>query len=267
MTASVLIPGVIAAILLLPTTYLALCFAAIALVGGFEWSNLAGISNRYAKIIYLLFLAVCFWGAYELVAYPWFRYWFFLVIAILWVAIAVSLFRYTRIDKAVPGPGLIRVVMGPVILTPLWTAIVVLHGNGEDGPSTVLFLMVLIWVADSGAYFAGRRWGKNKLAPVISPGKTWEGVYGAVFSALVCGLLLAWYRSDIDGVYWLVPVCIFTVLISVVGDLFESIMKRIAGMKDSGTILPGHGGVLDRIDSLTAAAPVFLLGLQLVIGF
>lgn len=157
--------------------------------------------------------------------------------------------------------------MGPIVLTPLWTALVALHGNGEDGPSSVLFLMILIWVADSGAYFAGRQWGRNKLAPVISPGKTWEGVYGAVFGALICGLLLAWYRSDIEGFHWLVPVCVITVLMSVVGDLFESVMKRKMDMKDSGTLLPGHGGVLDRIDSLTAAAPVFVLGLQLAIGF
>ena len=265
-TASVLIPVVVAAIMFLPTAYLALCFAAIALIAGLEWSDLAGISGRNSKILYILFLALCLWGAYELVAYPWFRYWFFLIVAIMWLLIAVSLFGYTRIEKATPGPGAIRVLMGPIILTPLWASLVVLHGQVKDGPWYLFFLMLLIWVADSAAYFAGRRWGKHKLAPVISPGKSWEGVYGALFGATVCGLLLSWYLNDIDGVYWLVPVCILTVLMSVVGDLFESIMKRIADIKDSGTLLPGHGGVLDRIDSLTAAAPVFLVGLQLVIG-
>lgn len=266
-TAVVLIPAVILAVLFLPTAYLAICFAAIALVGGLEWGNLAGISGRYPQTLYLLILAFCLWGAYQLVEYSWFRYWFFLIVAAMWVVIAISLFGFTHIEKAAPGPGKIRMLLGPVVLTPLWTAIVVLHGNFADGPSYVLFLLVLIWVADSGAYFAGRRFGKRKLAPVISPGKSWEGVYGALLGAIICGLLLSWYLSDIAGVYWLVPVCIFTVLMSVVGDLFESIMKRIADMKDSGTLLPGHGGVLDRIDSLTAAAPVFLFGLQLVIGF
>ncbi len=265
-TAGVLIPVVIVAILFLPTAYLALCFAVIALMGGVEWSDLAGISGKYAKILYLLFLALCLWGAYELVAYPWFTYWFFLTVAIMWMLIAVSIFGYTHIEKANPGPGVIRVLLGPVILTPLWAALVVMHGQVKDGPSYLFFLMLLIWVADSAAYFAGRRWGRHKLAPVISPGKSWEGVYGALFGATVCGLLLTWYQSDTAGVIWLVPVCILTVLMSIVGDLFESIMKRKVDMKDSGTLLPGHGGVLDRIDSLTAAAPVFLVGLQLVIG-
>ena len=131
----------------------------------------------------------------------------------------------------------------------------------------LLFLLVLIWIADSGAYFAGSRWGKRKLAPAISPGKSWEGVYGALLGALLCGVLLAWYYQDSAGAVWLIPVCILTVIMSVVGDLFESVLKRKMGMKDSGTLLPGHGGVLDRIDSLTAAAPVFMLGLQLSIGF
>ncbi len=265
-TACVLIPAVIAAILFLPTKYLALCFAAIALLGGLEWANLAGISSKYAKSIYLVFLAFCLWGTHELLATSWFRDWFFLVVVVWWFVIAFTIFRYTRIEKAAAGPSVVRILTGAIVLTPLWAALVVLHENGGDGPLLVLFLMVLIWVADSGAYFAGRRWGRNKLAPVISPGKTWEGVYGAVFGALICGVLLAWHRSDIEGVYWLVPICILTVLMSVVGDLFESVQKRRVDMKDSGTLLPGHGGVLDRIDSLTAAAPVFLLGLQLVAG-
>lgn len=265
-TAGILIPAVVVAVFFLPTAYLAICFAVIALMGGLEWSDLAGISSRHAKISYLLLISFCLWGAYQLTVYPWFRYWFFLIVVIMWLIIAISLFGYTHIKKAAPGVGVVRLLMGPIILTPLWTAIVVLHGYEKNGPLYVFFLLILIWVADSGAYFVGRRWGKNKLAPVISPGKTWEGVYGALFGAIACGLILSWYQSDIDGIYWLVPVCVFTVLMSVVGDLFESVMKRTADMKDSGNLLPGHGGVMDRIDSLTAAAPVFLLGLQIVIG-
>jgi phosphatidate cytidylyltransferase len=145
-------------------------------------------------------------------------------------------------------------------------AILALHQNGEEGPLLLLFLLVLIWVADSGAYFAGHRWGKRKLAPVISPGKSWEGVYGALVGASLCGAVLAWYQQDEAGALWLIPVSVVTVAISVVGDLFESILKRRMDMKDSGNLLPGHGGMLDRIDSLTAAAPVFALGLQLTIG-
>ena len=134
--------------------------------------------------------------------------------------------------------------------------------RNEFGPGYVLFLLLLIWVADIGAYFAGRRWGRRKLAPAISPGKTWEGVWGAAAAALVfalvgavvlgvgCALARRSWRSA-----W------STVGFSIVGDLFESMLKRQRGVKDSGSLLPGHGGVLDRLDSLTAAAPVFLLGL------
>ncbi len=126
----------------------------------------------------------------------------------------------------------------------------------------MLFLLVLIWIADSGAYFAGRRWGRVKLAPAVSPGKTREGVYGALAGAMLCALALAWMRPEIGAALVTIPLCLLTCLVSVAGDLFESLIKRQAGVKDSGTLLPGHGGVLDRIDSLTAAAPVFVFGLM-----
>lgn len=147
----------------------------------------------------------------------------------------------------------------------MWLAIVALHGNGADGPRTVLFLLVLVWVADSGAYLAGRRWGRRKLAPGLSPGKTWEGVLGAGVGALVLGA--GWslfYRYPFGLALAFVTLCVSTVVVSVVGDLFESWMKRGCGVKDSGSIFPGHGGLLDRIDSLTAAAPWFVGGLSLL---
>lgn len=124
--------------------------------------------------------------------------------------------------------------------------------------------MILIWTADSFAYFAGRRWGRVKLAPQISPGKTREGVYGALIGSALCGALLHWLRPETGSLSVLVLLSVTIALFSVVGDLFESLLKRQAGLKDSGTLLPGHGGVLDRIDSLTAAAPVFLFGLLLL---
>jgi phosphatidate cytidylyltransferase len=129
----------------------------------------------------------------------------------------------------------------------------------------VLTLLVLIWIADSGAYFAGRRWGRRKLAPVVSPGKTREGVYGALAGGLAWGGLAGWWLGLSAGrAAGLVALCLATVLASVVGDLQESLLKRRRGLKDSGRLLPGHGGVLDRIDSLTAGAPVFAVGLGLL---
>ena len=135
----------------------------------------------------------------------------------------------------------------------------------EDGGLLVLFLMVMIWVADSGAYFAGRQFGKHKLAPATSPGKTWEGVAGALLATAIFAFLLQANSSMINmNAIAFVVLCVFTTLISVVGDLYESMFKRIVGVKDSGTLIPGHGGVLDRVDSLTAAAPVFVAGLVLM---
>ncbi len=266
MTAGILIPGVIAAVLFLPTTYLALCFGLITLLGGWEWTNLSGISSLSSKLFFILILSLSLWGVHELLAQAWLVEWFLYISVLWWFGVTFALTRYRQIEPATPGPDLLRAAMGFVVLIPLWVFLVLLHSSGEDGPQTVLFLMILIWVADSGAYFAGRRWGKTKLAPVISPGKTWEGVYGAVAGALICGAVLAWIQSDVEGALLLVPVCVLTVLMSVVGDLFESLLKRRVAMKDSGNLLPGHGGVLDRIDSLTAAAPVFVLGLQFATG-
>jgi phosphatidate cytidylyltransferase len=266
MTAGVLIPVVVAAILFLETKYLAFGLAAIALLAGLEWTALSGINKVPAKIAFVLTLALCLAGTYKLITYPWFTDWVFVFAAIWWFAVSFVLFTYKQIDKADPGVGIIPALICFIVLIPLWAALLVLHQNGDDGPLLLLFLLVLIWVADSGAYFAGHRWGKRKLAPVISPGKSWEGVYGALFGALLCGAILAWYYQGAAGAVWLIPVSVLTVAVSVVGDLFESILKRRMDMKDSGNLLPGHGGMLDRIDSLTAAAPVFAFGLQLTLG-
>ncbi len=266
MTAGVLIPAAVTAILFLETEYLAVCLAIIALLAGLEWTSLAGITTVLAKIGFVLVLAICLFWTYEWISYAWFTDWILILAVLWWFAVAIVLFSYKQIEKAVPGVGVVRSLMCFIVLIPLWATLLVMHRNSEDGPLIMLFLLVMIWIADSGAYFAGRRWGKTKLAPVISPKKTWEGVYGALFGALICGALLAWYQSDVAGALWLIPVCVVTVFMSVVGDLLESILKRMVDMKDSGNLLPGHGGVLDRIDSLTAAAPVFLLGIQLTTG-
>ncbi|MES9871768.1 MAG: phosphatidate cytidylyltransferase, partial [Candidatus Sedimenticola sp. 6PFRAG7] len=157
-------------------------------------------------------------------------------------------------------------LLGVFVLVPAWAALVMIHGYGEKGPMLLLFSLTLTWVADSGAYFAGRRWGRVKLAPAISPGKTREGVYGALAGSVLWGLLLAWYAPELGPLPILVIFCLLVCVISVIGDLFESLLKRQAGIKDSGNLLPGHGGVLDRIDSMTAVAPVFAFGLLLLGG-
>jgi phosphatidate cytidylyltransferase len=156
--------------------------------------------------------------------------------------------------------------MGVLILSSVFLAMIQLHQTPAIGSGLVMFLFVLIWVADSGAYFAGRAFGKHKLSPHVSPGKTWEGAFGALLGAVVCGVVLHRFEWFELSVMQLVFVCVATAWVSIGGDLFESVMKRQADVKDSGNLFPGHGGVLDRIDSLLAAAPVFLMLVALAGG-
>jgi phosphatidate cytidylyltransferase len=180
-----------------------------------------------------------------------------------WVIAALWVLRYQAATAAKirPWRGLLA---GWLVLAPAFVSLWALHGEPAYGPRYVLFLLVLIWSADSGAYFAGRRFGRRKLAPQVSPGKTWEGVAGGVAtSALVAVIGGRMLGLPGESLLWFIPLCLVVVVFSIVGDLLESLFKRDAGVKDSGRFLPGHGGALDRIDSLTAAAPAFYLGLTL----
>jgi phosphatidate cytidylyltransferase len=150
---------------------------------------------------------------------------------------------------------------GALVILPAWAALCTLHASAERGPTVTLMLLMLVWLADIGAYFAGRRWGEKKLAPAISPGKTWEGVYGGLLSSLLFAAIAgAIFSRSLSWTLAFMMVSLLTVMFSVAGDLLESLMKRQSGIKDSGNIIPGHGGIFDRIDSLVAAAPLFLIG-------
>jgi len=169
---------------------------------------------------------------------------------IWWAAALVWTFFFPT-----PIPVPLRWICGILILLPLYAALVRLY---EASPSFLLFALLIVWAADIGAYFAGKRFGRVKLAPQISPGKTWEGVIGGlVFVALFALAGSVWIDTDLAV---LVPFCVGVAGISIVGDLTVSMFKRTAGVKDSGRLFPGHGGVLDRVDSVAAAAPVFALG-------
>lgn len=258
LTAAILAALVVWMVLKLPNTGFGLAVLAVILPAAWEWGRLAGLAGTRDRLLYggaVLALILALW---PLVGNAPFVGGLLGAVVASWCYALFWLWRYAehpdRQDRPMTVMG-----AGMVVLVAPWVALVALRG--EFGAGYVLFLLLLIWAADIGAYFAGRRWGHRKLAQAISPGKTWEGVWGAAAAVLAFALVGA---AALDvGSRWpgFVAVCLLTVGFSIVGDLFESMMKRQRGLKDSGSLLPGHGGVLDRVDSLTAAAPVFLLGL------
>jgi phosphatidate cytidylyltransferase len=265
LTALILVPIVAAGVWFLPTPWLGMLLALAVIAATEEWARLAGLGScgthvglLAAVVLGLVGMAWVLRSGHSPVP--------LLVLAGLWWLWAAQ--RVVRIARIAPvqGPDRRVAVTAPLVLVPAWTGLVWLHAQ-VHGPALVLFVLVLIWVADSAAYFSGRLWGRRKLAPVVSPGKTLEGVFGAMAGALVMGAGLAWASGAAPGpAAALLLLCLVTAAVSIVGDLYESLLKRTRGVKDSGSLLPGHGGLLDRIDSLTAAAPVFALGLHLIGG-
>jgi phosphatidate cytidylyltransferase len=264
LTALVLGPSVLAAVLWLPTGWLALVLGLVILLGAWEWAALAGVVAFPARFGYLGLVILAAVGLWEAHLLGWGAY-FLAPVALGWLGVTLYL---TRVAEIAPAEGVDRglLLLGlPVLLGP-WLALLDLDAVEPNGPLLVLGLLLLIWIADIAAYFAGRRWGRAKLAPRLSPGKTRVGGYAALAAAAACGLGLAWLLQVGAGRgLALVAICTLTIVISIVGDLFESLLKRRRGLKDSGGLLPGHGGMLDRIDSMTAAAPVFTLGLQMLL--
>ena len=257
-TAVALVVPLLAALYWLPSRWLVPVFGVVVFLGAREWATLSGLTahggRRYAAAITvgggLLAAAVLIW---PLVIWPVVG-----LTAAWWIVAFVGLGRDTGVFHSRLG----KLAGGVLVLVPMWVAAIFLHHVDPDRPRLLLYVMALVWLADSIAYLTGRTLGRTKLAPRISPGKTWEGVAGAlvavVLAAYFCGTIL-WQFNGIGLVAWVVLAVAIT-LVSVVGDLVESKVKRVAGVKDSGTLLPGHGGVLDRIDALTSAVPLFVLG-------
>ena len=262
-SALIMIPLVVLAVLKLDVSWFALLTAAAMLLAAWEWGGLVPLPGRVTRLAYLVF-------TFALIALSWraARSEVF-VDTVLWMAMAWWLFVLFWITRPTLGSGrsgtqsLARAILGWGLLASTWLSLVVLHSRPDQGPHWVLYLLVLVWVADSGAFFAGRQFGRTKLAPQVSPGKTWEGVFGGL---IACSLFAFGYAHFIDlqglALTGFMLVSLVTVLFSVAGDLLESLLKRQLGIKDSGTMIPGHGGILDRVDSLFAAAPVFLFGLR-----
>lgn len=250
-----LLGGVLTAVVLLaPTPFAAGVLAVLWIVGAWEWAGLARLAGGL-KLVYAAVCAACmvalFLVADERSALV------VLGVALLgWVLAFAAVLRY----PCKFGMGTVGAA-GFVALVPSWLLLARLHGDSPLGHELAMTLLLIVWAADIGAYTFGRAFGRIKLAPAVSPGKTWEGVSGGVASAAAAAWLAAAWLGLPAGA--LVGTGIATALVSVVGDLAVSVLKRNVGLKDTGWLLPGHGGVMDRIDSLTAAVPTFVLGLML----
>lgn len=260
-TALVLAPLVIAAVLLLDPSTFSMVWGGVVLLAGWEWAGISGVESRAGRIAFLAVL-----GATMVLA----KYWAPLAVDwLMWPAVAwwlvVGMLLRAKPDKmlAIKFPVGLKLGMGWFILVTSWILFIWLRFN--FGAVQALYLLVLVSFADIAAYFVGRRWGFTKLMPEISPGKTVEGLYGAlaVSAVLAVGVAL-WFKLEPATVADFAILSLVTVVISVAGDLFESLLKRQRGVKDSGSLLPGHGGVLDRIDALLASVAVFYAGSMLI---
>lgn len=261
-TAAILIPLTLAILFYLPPTAFFMMTALFVMACGWEWGCLAGMKSIPARLIYILVIAAAIMMA-AFVAAP-----LTLAIGVFWWLLAfILVLVYPRLSGGW-GRGVIwRSIMGIFVLIPCWVSLNYLRNLG-GGMWLMFYLFVLIWGADSVAYFVGRAWGKTKLAPTVSPGKSWQGFIGALVFSVVAAISM-WYIIEVPRELRLgfLLLSVITVVFSVIGDLFESMMKRKVDLKDSGSILPGHGGLLDRIDSLTAAGPVFAFGFLLLLSF
>ncbi|MCP5090402.1 MAG: phosphatidate cytidylyltransferase [Gammaproteobacteria bacterium] len=245
---ALLILGVI--LFVLPPSAAELIIGVLILAGAWEWSAFLGSPSPTYRGVYVAVIA-----ALVVVSYTMFPAGSVVVlqIAFLWW---FGAFIWTMFFPT-PIPRFVRWVAGVLVLVPLFTALIVVY---RIGPEKLLFSLLIVWAADAGAYFVGKRFGRVKLAPSISPGKTWEGVFGGLL--VVAVLAIVGTRWTDASLAVLLPFCLAVAALSIVGDLTVSMFKRTAGLKDSGSLFPGHGGVLDRIDSVAAAAPLFALGLR-----
>ncbi len=252
---AVLLPAAVAWALWAPLALFAGLGAVLVLLGAWEWIRLVGYTNVLIRLGYLvvaLVPVVLLGAALVLDRFQTFLLWAFML---FWLVLALQLFLSFRPSRLLlAGEGL-------VMLSATWWVLVLLR-QAPGGGGWVIALLAVVSAADTGAYFVGRAWGRHRLAPMISPGKTWEGFVGGMVGGGLVGCI-AGFWSGISP--WMLAVlALVAAIFSVIGDLTESRIKRWAGAKNSGRLIPGHGGLLDRIDGLMAAAPIFALGLELV---
>jgi phosphatidate cytidylyltransferase len=259
-TAAILIPIVIAVIFLLDTVWFSALFAVFVGVGAWEWAGLCKISKKY-QYLYSLVTVLILAGLYSASNSGIYNS-LILSGVVYWIIAVALVFSYQKQRNFLPKSPLALLIIGQLLLIPMWVSLTVLKSFPGNGAILIMLLMLLIWGADTAAYFVGKKWGKRRLASRVSPGKTWEGSIGGVIAGIAIALAYVIVSDAMpnQGIA-LIGLSFLTVSISIIGDLMESMVKREADIKDSGSILPGHGGVMDRIDSLTAAGPVFVFGI------
>lgn len=265
LTAIVLIPVFITLLFTLDPRGFCLFTGILVLLASYEWSQFLGLKTFPKNIIFPFIMIVLLVNILYLVANHYISIPTIMWVTFVWWLLALFwVVRYPESSELWSKNIFFSGFMGIMTLIPCWLALNFIRGLPAGIPVLCL-LFILIWGADTGAYFAGRRFGKHKLLVDVSPGKTWEGLLGALLTTAVI-IVLAMYilQLPMNKIFSLLILGWVTVLFSILGDLFESMLKRKAGIKDSGKILPGHGGILDRIDSLTAGAPIFALGVILL---
>ncbi len=279
--ALVMAPVAIAAMLLLPTEWMMMLAAIVFLLGLWEWFDLADIDEPLARTVLLLehlaLMVALVWGSRSAMGFSFALFELMIVIGVAWWLLALGwLGRYRFASDHTSHARVFKLFAGVLAIIPAWCALGWLHasdpaasvwGGIPKGHFWLLTALMVVWAADSGAYFVGRHFGKHKLSPRISPNKTIEGLIGGMVAGVTAGVLMSLAAgATIDQLPAIALVALVATLFSVIGDLFESLLKRHAGVKDSGHLIPGHGGVLDRLDGVLAALPAFALGKALM-GF
>lgn len=282
-TALILVPLVVLAVFQLPLEYFSLLMGLITLLAAWEWARLVGIDLPLKRGLFLLALILPmlwlhFWTQFlELAAqvldwpdirsYSGVLEWLVILPVLFWILVMILIRKAPEGVLKLELKLRYKALIGWFILLACWMFLTRLRAF--YGSEMTLYFLVLVWVADIAAYFAGKKYGTIKLSPEISPGKTVQGMYGALIAGAIWALMFIGYYGYQEGFVWMrlvdfVLLSVLTVLISIYGDLFFSVVKRQGGMKDSGSILPGHGGILDRIDSLIAALPFFYAGIVVI---
>jgi len=263
-TALVLAPLGVAMVLLLPTAAMAALTAITVLVALWEWTRMAGFTSRPLRSGVVAIVALALVALWLLRDQP--LIWYLIAAGVAWWIVAFLWLRNFSFGAAPTRENAaIKLGAGLLATLPAWVALSKLHADPRSGAACALLGMMLVWVADTAAYVTGSRYGKTKLCPQISPNKTIAGVYGALASGAFVAAIAGWLLH-LRGLAWLalIGLALLTVVASIVGDLFESLIKRQAGVKDSGTLFSGHVGMFDRLDGLFAGLPVFALGKALL---